>query len=123
LTSITVNSADKKLNELYPEHAEVLEAANLHPGEYPTLGETAKWTEEAEEASNQKKKRRNQFKRKTFFPAGYHCNFNKPISTIVTEVRNKYNIKYIRPIMSHHKFPNITELFQSDLNKKVFLLN
>jgi len=119
LTSITANSVNKKLIELYPEHAKALEAAVLHPGEYPTLGEPAKWAEETEEASSKKKKRRNQFKRQTFFPAGYHCNFTKPISAILMEVRNKHNIRYIRPLMSHHKFLNITELFQSDLNKKV----
>ena len=63
--------------------------------------------------------RQQQFKRQTFFPVGCHFAFQKPIISILMDARNKHNVKYIRPTMSYHKFPNITELFQSDLNKKV----
>jgi len=66
-----------------------------------------------------KEGRKNQFKRQTLFPACYYCNFTKSISAIVMEARNKNNVKYLRPLMLHHKFPNILELFQSNLNKKV----
>ena len=76
-------------------------------------------TEEEKKTSKDKKKRRSSYKRQTFFPAGYHYNFNKPIIDTIMEARNRLGIKYIRPSMSYHKFPNITELFQSDLNKKV----
>jgi len=52
-----------------------------------------------------KEKEKKPFKRQTFFPVGYHCNFTKPIFMIVMEARNKHNVKYIRPLISYHKFP------------------
>jgi hypothetical protein len=119
LTKVTAESADKKLDELYPKHAEALEAANLKPNNYPTLKETVEWNEDTEKDSNQKKKRKDQYKRQTFFPAACHYNFDKPIIATLMEARNKHNIKYVRLSMAYHKFPNMTELFQSDLNKKV----
>jgi len=104
----------QKLDELYPEHVKALAAANLHPGEYSTLGKMAKWEEEVEETNSWKKKRKNQFKRQTLFPAGYHFNFTKPISTIVMEARNKHNVRYLRPLILHHNFP--TSLSCSKVN-------
>lgn len=39
LTSRNVDTEDKRLNKLYPEHAKALEQAKLAPEEYPTLGD------------------------------------------------------------------------------------
>ena len=119
LMAVNKDTVDKKLDELYPKHAAALAAADLHPGEYPTLQQTIKHYEETAESNKIKRKKQNEFKRQTFFPAGCHFVFDKPIIAILMEARHKHSIKYLHPTMSYHKFPNITELFQSDLNKKI----
>ena len=107
LTSVTAKTVDKKLDELYPRHAEALFTAGLHPGGYPTLGKTAKWAEEVDGNNEKRKKHLKQFSRQTFFPVAYHTNFYKPMSATIMEARNRHNVKYIRPSVSYHKFPNV----------------
>ena len=41
------------------------------------------------------------------------------IHVILKKLRNKYNLKWLRISMSYHKFSNLGEIFQGDLNKKL----
>ena len=39
-----------------------------------------------------------------------------PIHAILKKLRDKYNLKWLRISMSYHKFTNLGEIFQGDLN-------
>ena len=43
----------------------------------------------------------------------------KPIRVLLTNLQNKYNLKWLRISMSYHKFPNLREIFQGDLASKL----
>ena len=42
-----------------------------------------------------------------------------PIHVILKRLRDKYNLKWLRTSMSYHRFPNLGEIFQGDLNTKL----
>ena len=42
-----------------------------------------------------------------------------PFHKIITKLRNKYNLKWLRVSMSYHKFLNLGQQFQSDLTQKL----
>ena len=48
-----------------------------------------------------------------------HYNLDIPVSKIINDEKEIHGLKYLRTSMAYHKFPNLTELLQSDLNKKV----
>ena len=42
-----------------------------------------------------------------------------PFHETITKLRNKFNLKWLRISMSYHKFPNLGQIFQSDLTTKL----
>ena len=42
-----------------------------------------------------------------------------PIHVILKKLRDKYNLKWLRILMSYHKFTNLGEIFQGDSNNKL----
>ena len=42
-----------------------------------------------------------------------------PFHETITNLRNKFNLKWLRLLMSYHKFPNLGQMFQSDLTTKL----
>jgi hypothetical protein len=124
LTSATEISKEKKLDELYPDHAEALRKADLAPKTFPTLKETLNKISEQNDPVNveTKKQKKRDKKRQTYFCIGV-SNFWKvkglPIHQILKKLRNKHELKWLRISMSYHKFQNLQELFQSDLSCKL----
>ena len=68
-----------------------------------------------------KKKRRREFSRQTFFCAGVSDVFRNKyaIHVLIKQLRQKHNLKWLRLLMSYHKFPNMGENLQGDLTSKL----
>ena len=65
------------------------------------------------ENKNEPRKKNN---RQTYFCIGFSDIWRRvPIHATLKKLRDKFNLKWLRISMSYHKFPNIRELFQSDL--------
>ena len=60
----------------------------------------------------------NQDTRTVRFCLGMSKGWNNSIHTILKELRNKHGLTWLRISMSYHKFPNLREIFQGDLNRK-----
>ena len=92
LTSHNDDTKDKKLNILYPEHAEALKKANLAPESYPTLEEALNINKKPpinDETTPTKKKKKKVWSRQTFFCAGYHKSFDIPIHAVIKKTTSK----------------------------------
>ena len=44
-----------------------------------------------------------------------HYNLEIPVSKIIHDGKIEHGLKYLRAFMAYHKFSNLTELLQSDL--------
>ena len=133
LTSLTPETENMTLDQLYPEHIKGLEKAKLPlPKEYPTLMESyamlaAKEQEKAdsrrdlspEELQKKEHQKKRDQARTTYFCAGFTKIWPKPISVILRELTKKHKLPWLRPKMSHHKFTNLGEMFNGDLTSKV----
>ena len=113
------------LAKLYPAHAAALRKANLVDQE--TLGlpmnilrekcdkefgrfledEERFITEEEKEEKKRLKKKEN--KRKTYFCIGISTIWKKPIHVELKELRNQFDLKWLRISMSYHRFANLKE--------------
>ena len=107
-----------------------MEKANLIPPsfEYPTLQEailqidqsTPELAEEpTPESIRAQAKKEHDKARTTWFCIGYSSVWGVPISKRLKRLRDKYNLSWLRNSMSYHKFSNLGEKFNGDLNKKV----
>ena len=125
LTTKTPQNEHKRLDEIYPLHADALRAAQLNPSNYPTLKELQDARVEREEnskSSNTTDTREHEKikkTRETFFCIGFSSIWTTPIHKILHDLRNKYNLKWLRPAMSYHKFSNLREKFSADLTSKI----
>jgi hypothetical protein len=45
--------------------------------------------------------------------------WNNPVHAILKELRNKHELTWLRVTMSYHKFSNLREILQGDLNRKL----
>ena len=115
-TSVTPSNMNKRLDEIYPDHAAALRAAGNAPEEFPTLSEAI----ETVEQRPQKQKKRNGFRKgEVFVCIGRSNIWSKPLSCILQKLRNALGLKWLRLSMSYHKFPNFRSRLQSDLRTKV----
>lgn len=123
LTSMKEGNKDSRLDELYPKHFESLRKANLVKDGIPTLGEKAKEIEEnrdKDEDVKLKKRREDDRKRAIYFKAGFTDYWRKPLHKTIKEIKAKFpTLSWLRVSMSYHRFLNLRELFQGDLNSKV----
>jgi hypothetical protein len=124
LTTIDENSANMKLNEIYPEHFSALNKADLLKNfEAPTLGTKVaelKAALEDEVRQATKKRRERDRKRALYFKVGFSHYWRKPIHKTIREVKSRFpSLTWLRVSMSYHHFSNLRELFQSDLNTKL----
>ena len=77
-------------------------------------------------SKDDKKKKRN---RNTYFCVGVCDTWNLrnsingtvPIHTTIKRLRDKHDLKWLRISMSYHKFSNLGEIFQGDLNNKLMM--
>jgi hypothetical protein len=124
LTTVDADSVDMKLDELYPEHFNALNRADLVKDfEPPTLGVKAAELEAAskdEVAKATKKRRERDRKRAIYFKAAFCKYWKKPIHKTIREIKARFaSLSWLRVSMSYHRFPNLRELFQGDLNAKL----
>ena len=130
LTSVTPETENKRLNELYPDHCKALENAGLLPEsyEYPTLREQILKNEESnppstEEATSEPTaseiKAARDKARATWFCIGYSKVWGEPISARLKRIKEKYGLTWLRNSMSYHKFSNLGEKFNGDLTGKM----
>jgi hypothetical protein len=124
LTTIDENSADMKLDEIYPEHFGALSKADLLKiFDAPTLGAKAAELNAAledEVGQATKKRRERDRKRAIYFKLGFSHYWQKPIHKTICEVKLRLpSLKWLRVSMSYHPFSNLHELLQSDLNTKL----
>ncbi len=104
------------MDELYPAHAKALKKANLAPDTFPTLGKILDNQHIAPTVDNAKEKRD---MRTVVFCLGMSKWWNDPVHVILKELRNKHELTWLRVTMSYHKFSNLREIFQGDLNRKL----
>ena len=57
--------------------------------------------------------------RNVFFTIGYSNQWHKPVHVILKELRDKYELNWLRISMSYHRFPNMRERIQGVLSKKL----
>ena len=120
LTSITHRNRNKGIEELYPDHTAALDAAGLSPKSYPTIQSLQKEQQAtAEERKKAAEKKRRKRPRSVFFCIGYSKGWEKPIHVTLKKLRNKHNLKWLRISMSYHRFPNLSEMLQGDLTRKL----
>jgi hypothetical protein len=124
LTTVDENNVDMKLDEIYPEHFAALNKADLLKDfEAPTLGAKAaelQATSEDVESQAKKKRRERDRKRAIYFKVGFSHYWRKPIHKTIAKVKARFpSLKWIRVSMSYHRFSNLRELFQGDLNTKL----
>ena len=124
LTSIDENNTDSKLSDLYPTHFEALSNAKLIKEEnVPTLGASKnQMAKDAADTASQalKKRRERDRKRAIYFKIGFTDFWRKPVHKIIKERKAKFpSLSWLRVSMSYHRFNNIREHFQGDLNAKL----
>ena len=124
LTSIDENNTDSKLSDLYPTHFEALSNAKLIKEEnVPTLGASKnQMAKDAADTASQalKKRRERDQKRAIYFKIGFTDFWRKPVHKIIKEIKAKFpSLSWLRVSMSYHRFNNIREHFQGDLNAKL----
>ena len=126
LTTQTEENKKKRLDELYPVHFGALSDANLlNNSTIPTLEELQQSSSLTETEKLKilkiKKWQAKDRKRMTFFKIGY-CDFwKKLIHKIINETNRKFPcLSWLRVGMSYHRFCNIRELLQGDLNSKLY---
>ena len=97
--------------------AEALKKAKLAPRVFPTLGEVLDRKEER--AKNDKREKKNQNSRQTYFCVSTSHFWQTPLFVILNELKKKHNMRFLRISMSYHKFSNVREIFQGDLTSKI----
>ena len=122
LTTITEENKDKKLDELYPKHFKALRKAKLVTKEVPTLqAELQKTTTTTTDKDRDKAKEesdRNR-RRSVFFCIGYSTIWNQPIHSMIKEIKQEFNLSWLRFSMAYHRFTNVREIFQGDMSGKI----
>jgi hypothetical protein len=116
LTSITDESKDLTLNQLYPKHAEALLKARITPDRYPTLQEM---TDQNNQTLSQSRRSRHDKHRQVYFCLGVSGWHLKPVHVILKRLRDQFNLKWLRISMSYHRFANLRQMYQRDKEKKM----
>jgi hypothetical protein len=119
LTTRTEESETKTMDELYPAHAQALRTAKLAPNTFPTLGEILDDLTDSTTMEVGKNKEKKQDNRTIHFCIGESKLWSNPVHAIIKELRNKHGLTWLRHSMSYHKFSNLREIFQGDLNRKL----
>ena len=100
-------------------HLAALDHAGLSPEYAPTLQELLAKNEGKETRKLEKLERDKQRNRSVYFCMGYTKFWKEPIHRLVKRLRDKFDLKWLRVSMSYHRFPNLREMLQGDLSKKL----
>jgi GIY-YIG catalytic domain len=121
LTTKLPTNANLPLNEIYPLHFAQLEHSQLIDSPIPTLEEELEKYHESIMATVREYKhwRDRDRKRTIFFCVGHSRAWKKPIHKIIKELKAALNLSWLRVSMSYHRFPNLREYFQRDLQQKI----
>ena len=129
LTSLTPETEDKRIDELYPGHVEALRRAKLisNTFEFPTLQQAnEKLTnnhhlpaETTPESTVRQAKKDRDKARTTWFCIRYSKIWGTPVSKRLRRLQEKHGLKWLRTEMFYHKFLNLEEKFNSDLTSKI----
>ena len=134
LSSANPETENKRLNELYPQHALALEKAQLTSAssDYQTLKESLEEIQiqnqnatnsanntHTENSTAAETKRQRDKARTTWFCIGYSKIWGMPISARLQRLREKYKLSWLRNAMSYRRFENLGQKFNSDLSGKV----
>ena len=124
LTTIDEGNRDKRLDEIYPKHFEAMNKADLLKDvNIPTLkekmSEIIQSTGDTVEAKIKKRRERDR-KRAIYFKIGFNNYWRKPVHKTISDIKRKFeSLNWLCVSMSYHRFPNLRELFQGDLNGKI----
>ena len=116
LTTITEQNGNQTIDEIYPAHAEALTKAKLI-SDFPTLKDLKRTLETGKTNTNQPKEKKRS--RQTYFCIGITNIWTEKIHRILTTIRKKFDLKWLRISMSYHKFSNLREMFSGDLTTKL----
>jgi hypothetical protein len=123
LTTINEKNWNKPLDEIYPKHFKALKKSRLVTTEPPPISQLQDlYDKEANDVTTnkEKKKKERDRKRAIYFKIGYTDYWKKPIHVHLKELRDLFpQLKWMRISMSYHRFVNLRELFQGDLNSKL----
>jgi hypothetical protein len=72
-----------------------------------------------EKHKEEKLERAKQRKISVYFCIGYLKFWEEPIHKLLKKLRNKFYLKWLRILMSYHRFPNLREMLQGDLSIKL----
>ena len=64
-------------------------------------------------------KRRRDKLRTTWFCIGFSNIWDEPLHKKIKQLKEEYNLTWLRVSMSYHRFPNVKELFNGDLLEKL----
>jgi hypothetical protein len=110
------NSRYKFIKDLYQKHHNAcLNQAGLSPKYVPMLQEDLVLNVGKEKQKEEKLERDKQRNRSVYFCIGYSKLWKEPIHKILKKLRNKFDLKWLRILMSYHQFPNMREMLQGDL--------
>ena len=118
---MTEENQNKKVSEVYPTHYQQLKQANLIQGEPPTLQDIHKLAQlkADEEHKKAKAKEQDTRRRNIFLCIGYSRAIKQPIHKIIQDLKQTLGLKWLRVSMSYHKFSNLRQIFQQDLQRKL----
>ena len=119
LTTPTQESKNRRLDKLYPEHAKALRRAGLAPRRFPRLNDELMRLDATPQSGASGRKLQNR-RRCTYFCVGYSTIWqDEPISAVIKRLKKKYGLRWLRFSMSYHRFPNVRELFRSDVEREL----
>ena len=122
LTSKSKKTMNSRINELYPLHAAALKLADLAPELFPKMKEiVARLEINEKEKDKENVAKRRKVSRQVYFCVGI-CDTWKgknAIHSTIKKLQMKHNLPWLRLSMSYHKFPNLREILQGDLNGKI----
>jgi hypothetical protein len=112
-----------QMRELHPEHCNVLEKANLTSTQAKNKSTTLHYMKQCitltYSAKEVKKQKDNVKNREVYFCIGYSTCWPRPLHFVLKDLKGKHDLRWLRISMSYHRFPNMRDIFQSQLAAKM----
>jgi hypothetical protein len=125
LTSYHGTNKHKTMKDLHPDHCNALEKANLLTSiqvksKSPTLHYMKQCIDLTNSTKEMKKTERQCEKQRSIFLHRFfdHLAKTSPPSSIESH-KERHNLQWLRVSMSYHRFPNMRDIFQSQLSAKM----
>ena len=108
------------VEKVYPDHANNLREAGLARPNLPTMGDLWKIQDENMDIENEKEPYINKKKsRNVCFCVSYSRYFSTSIHRVIKSLKKSFNLSWLRVQMSYHRFNNLSELPNRDLDTKI----